>query len=307
MNRKPLEQKTAVGFSLIELMLAVLLGSMAIAGALQLFIHSRTTWQAATNLAILEEKASYALTALEHDVRMTGNWNLKNDGNNISRLASAAAHCAGRDVSDWALNTTNALSASDDGYALPCPPRSASAANTDTLTLRFASAASTLTDARYIQLINNQRDGSLYRAAIAPELIDNPTNHTVHVRAWYLNTSSSEQNSAALFRYTLTTNGVMQNQEMVPGVEDFQVSLGVDRDNDGAIDGFIDPETAVDATVKAVRLWVLVRSMLPEPGHRDSGPWKSVDGNTTTAFEPQDSYRRIAVERTVWLRNPVLL
>ena len=74
-----------------------------------------------------------------------------------------------------------------------------------------------------------------------PAALQNLPLHNVLVHGWYVDAASSEANLPALYRYTLVSGGLLQNQEIMPGIEDFQVTLGVDRDADGQIDGFVDP------------------------------------------------------------------
>jgi hypothetical protein len=127
--------------------------------------------------------------------------------------------------------------------------------------------------------------------------------HNVQIHGWYVDAASSEANLPALYRYTLVSGGLLQNQEIMPGIEDFQVTLGVDRDADGQVDGFVDPGTAPTARILAIRVWLLVRMAQPESGHIDNGPWYSIDIDHTAPLQPADHYRRASAERTVWLRN----
>ena len=62
------------GFTLIELMLATLMATLLVAGALRLLVHGRIAWQTTENVATLEERAAFALIALEHDIRLAGYW-----------------------------------------------------------------------------------------------------------------------------------------------------------------------------------------------------------------------------------------
>jgi type IV pilus assembly protein PilW len=279
-------------------MVAVTIGLLLVAGALKLFVHAQGALITAENLASLEERAAFALGALEEDLLLTGYWGLHADGSTLIVPPSLSAHCSGNDVSAWALQPDIAVAASNDSYTLPCPAHLTAMTGADTLTLRHASPAPAEPKANTIQLQTSHSGGTLFNdGALALADLADPdlAIHDVNVHAWYIDTHSSEGSLPALRRYTLTSNGLMQNQEIMPGVENLQILLGVDRDADGVVDGFVEPGNEAGGDILAIQLWVLLRSMLPEPGHYDP-EYGAAAGYT-------NSYRRISAERTVWLRN----
>jgi type IV pilus assembly protein PilW len=285
----------AKGFSLTELMIAAAIGLLLIAGALKLFVHARSALITVENLASLEERAAFALAVMEEDLLLTGFWGLHTNGSMLVVPSSLTAHCSGNDVSNWALQPDVPAAASNNSYRLPCPPHSTAMTGTDTLTLRHASPGPTEARSNTIQLQTSYTDGTLFNDGMPPSADPDLPVHDVNVHAWYVDEHSSEGNLPALRRYALVNNGLMQNQEIMPGVEDLQILLGVDRDADGVIDGFVEPGNEAGGNILAIRLWLLLRSMLPEHGHNDPefGP---ADGS-------ENSYRRISAERTIRLRN----
>lgn len=62
------------GFTLVELMIAMLLGIFLISGILQIFISSKQTYRVQHNLARLQENGRLALSFIAQDVRMAGYW-----------------------------------------------------------------------------------------------------------------------------------------------------------------------------------------------------------------------------------------
>jgi type IV pilus assembly protein PilW len=242
-------------FSLVELMVATAIGGLLIAGTLRLFVQYRAAWQTADNLATLEERAAFALTALEEDVRLAGFRGRQAHG---TAMAGLSVHCAGRDISSWALDLDTPVAGDNGHYGLPCPAFTTAVTDSDTLILRHA----------------------------RPDVTSTATRTEIQVHAWYLDQSSSAVTVPSLRRYALVDGGLLQNQEIIPGVEDFQVELGVDRDGDGIIDGFVTPDAARNQHVLAVRFQLVVRSALREPGS-------------------DTIWRRQTAERTVWLRNQV--
>jgi type IV pilus assembly protein PilW len=290
------------GFSLTELMISLLLGTLMIAGALTIFLHSRIAWQSVENIAGLEERLAYALHEIEQDVRHAGYWGQHASSELIAGSGEVPVRCNGNRIDAWALDLSVAIAATDGLFDLPCPPHSSHVANSDTLTLRFAQSDFALPDEEFIRLASSPSAGRIVDVGEpvgSGELLFN-----LAVRGWYLDGKSSEHGLYGLRRYTLVKGGLLQNQEIIPGIEDFQVSLGVDRDADGLIDGFVDADKTDSAsTVLAVRIWLLARTPAPEPGHVDSGSWQSIDDETTPLPRPPDSFRRQSAERTIWLRN----
>ena len=62
------------GFSLVEIMIALLIGLFLMGGILQMFSASQQTYRMQSNLARLQENGRFALDFLAHDLRMAGYW-----------------------------------------------------------------------------------------------------------------------------------------------------------------------------------------------------------------------------------------
>ncbi|SEQ83880.1 type IV pilus assembly protein PilW [Pseudomonas sp. NFACC02] len=64
--------KQSRGFGLIEIMVALVLGLIVVAGIIQIFISTKTTFQSQNNAARMQEDARFALSKLIQEIRMTG-------------------------------------------------------------------------------------------------------------------------------------------------------------------------------------------------------------------------------------------
>lgn len=93
------------GFSLIELMIAMVLGLIVIAGAGSVFMASSRTYQTNTALSEVQSNARISFELLARDLRMAG----QNDCNNNGRVANVLNNQA----TAWYANWGNAL----HGYA----------------------------------------------------------------------------------------------------------------------------------------------------------------------------------------------
>jgi len=105
---------------------------------------------------------------------------------------------------------------------------------------------------------------------------------------------------------TLVAGGVIQDREVIPGVEDMQIQFGIDTDppgapDRGAIDRYVNPGDALLGTsvVLAVRVWLRVRAERIEVGFVDGTTYNYADENATY----NDNFRRVVVSKTIYLRN----
>lgn len=145
------------------------------------------------------------------------------------------------------------------------------------------------------------------------------SDHALVANAYYVDGSGTPVSCSgtsitppALARKMLTSNGTPLKQSLVNGVEHLQFQYGVDDDAiTGATDGRVvryfdtvpdgpDADTLPDWNkVVAVRLWVLVRAVCPEPGYNNTTIYVMGD----QSYPVTDSYRRALFTTTVALRN----
>jgi hypothetical protein len=145
---------------------------------------------------------------------------------------------------------------------------------------------------------------------------DGSETHALIVNGYYVSRSSSlGANIPSLRVHTLMGDGTVQDQEVLPGVEDMQVQLGVDTDpigaaNRGSIDRYVNandniitpgaPGFLPDAEVLSVRIWLRLRAERVENGFTDTAAYQYADRNQP-AFN--DGFRRIVVSKTIYVRN----
>lgn len=72
MSQKSCAKPQSKGFTLIEIMIAMLIGVLLIAGVLQVFITSKQSYRMQEELSRLQEGGRFALDFLDRDIRMTG-------------------------------------------------------------------------------------------------------------------------------------------------------------------------------------------------------------------------------------------
>jgi type IV pilus assembly protein PilW len=99
-----------------------------------------------------------------------------------------------------------------------------------------------------------------------------------------------------------TAASAVTDEEIVPGVEDLQVRLGVDTDGDTNADQYVNPGSVPPgAAVVSATLWLRIRAEEREIGHVDDRAYQYAD--MAAPLTPNDDYRRILVAKTIHLRN----
>ena len=143
------------GIGLIELLVALAIGSVLIVGAVYVYSQSRSSYRVSDATSRLQEDARYALSIIEPDVQLAGDYGFSNSPDDFkyitggstagvvpaSRMQAASAALAGlasgfQDCgNNFAVNLVATVEGSNDTYALGCGAQAGGAeANTDTLT-----------------------------------------------------------------------------------------------------------------------------------------------------------------------------
>jgi type IV pilus assembly protein PilW len=289
-----MRQHTQQGLSLIELLVALTIGSVLIFGATQVYVDSRNAYGANESVARLQETARYAMSIIETDVRSANYFGLARNiiGGVALQNAAVAAVAPGAPANicgnNFAVDFANFVQGDNTGYVLS-PTRQAGCdtlsgwnttpvATADTLTIRRASTVNQLafTNGR-LQLCSDRGVNSLLfsNAGICVPAPVGQINDII-VNAYYVDRNSAQAvGLPSLRRKALAVGPAFIDEEVIAGVEDMQVQFGVETINNavGAIgqpQNYIDPAAlAANQQVVAVRVWLLIRSDTPDVGFSD--------------------------------------
>lgn len=316
------------GMTLIELMVALAIGMFLMIGAMTVFQQSRTTFRVTESVSRLQENARFALDAIEPDIRMAHYWGLTTRTGKIQgRLARTLPNGIGPTTcgNNWAIDLDFAVRGTNGSVPWPwaCAGQTP-AANSDTLEVRHAgqnslTAAQVAAGGATALYIQSARalDSQLFKGTAVPGGYAPGTSetHRLVANGYYVSTSSSLGAGVPSLRVkTLTDTGLIQDQEVLAGVEDMQVQFGIDTDaenapNRGSIDRYvnvddplIDPTSALfnpDAQILAVRVWLRVRAERTENGFTDTTRYQYAGQDVT----PNDGFRRVLISTTIFLRN----
>jgi type IV pilus assembly protein PilW len=309
------------GVSLIELMIALLVGLLVVGGLLQVYLSSKQGYNAQEQLARMQESGRFAMDLITTDLRRSGYWGgsvslpLLENGN---PGPVAPAHACGADntwgrMIRWRVsgrNNTNAGYGCATGYDAPTA--------SDILALRYAGPNPVApANANGLYLRDNTESGVIMTGAteadpdndpqpVAGDNVD-PMVRALVSNAYYVGDSGRTCQGGgtipALMRVRLNpASGLPEVQEIASGVERFEVLY--------LLDGAYVNAAAVDAAagdgwvrVRAVRVWLLVRGECAEQGLTDGGTYTLAD---TAPFTPNDNFRRQLYVSTVMLRNTVV-
>ncbi|MEL7449663.1 MAG: PilW family protein [Pseudomonadota bacterium] len=326
-------QKSQRGVTLIELMVAMAIGVVLIGGALYVFTESRAAMQVSDSLSRMQENARFALNTIEPDIRMAGFWGLHNESSQIVGRTNAAGEIAPMDSCGigWAMNLDVPIEGFNAGAPPWVPPWNDCIGdadhqdNTDLLAVRHArrSVPANLQPGRIYIRSDELPRGELFIGDAQPASFStNAENHQLETHAYFVSPSTfaGQDTVPSLRQLVLTDNGnapIVENREIINGVEDMQIQFGIDTDVRGApgrhsVNRYVnadnplldpaDPAFNPDNRIIAVRIWLLMRSDTPELGFTDDRTY--VYGDREFTPEGADAeFRRLLVSRTIFLRN----
>ena len=332
MHTRTHSREDQAGLTLIELMVALAIGSFLIIGAVQIYTQSRQAFLVNESIARVQETAQFAMDTIEADLRMASNWGRNSRGTAVEgRSLVGTANPKGLSVpaptcgDDWAFNLALPIDGSDNAYALPCAASGGSQRNSDVVTVRRTSVRPAEPEVGRLQLQSTRIQGELFDDGVVPAAFlpvsihpvsgaPSSATHNLMVNSYYVSpTSTLIPGVPTLRRKTLTVrNGApfIEDQEVAPGVENLQVQLGIDLDGDNTVDRYVNPGDQVynpaaggyvdGARVITARVWLVIRGVTTEFGLRDNRAYSP--GNADLG-RMNDSFRRLQISKTILLRN----
>jgi type IV pilus assembly protein PilW len=318
------------GMTLIELMVALAIGSFLMIGAVTVFMQSRTTFRVNESVARLQENARFVLDAIEPDIRMANYFGLTTRSSKIQGRATPAdppAFAVGNDCGvNWSVNLAAEVDGTNNGYGWACAPFGSAQAATDTLVIRRVAEnpeAVPQANTLYVQSARFQDSQLFVGPTIPPGYVAaSSQTHRLVVNGYYVSQNSTldtaGSNVSSLRVKTLIGGGGgvrVIDQEVLPGVEDMQIQFGVDTDaldtpNRGSVDRYVDPEDPIfdpldpqfipTAEILSVRVWLRIRAEQRENGFTDTTNYVYADQDVGPFNDP---FRRVLVSKTIYLRN----
>ncbi len=313
------------GLTLIEIMVALAIGSFLIIGAVQIYTQSRQAYIVNESVAKVQDTATFAMDAIESDLRMASNWGRMSRGLGIEgRSLIDDANPTNIDLNvdtsacgvEWVLDLSMPVDGDNNGYGLPCPPEEVIQANSDHFVVRRASVNPVPLEAGRLQIQTTRVQGEIFNDGAVPSgftPVDSST-HNLMVTSYYVASDSDLiPGVPTLRRKVLRMNGGVADivdEEIAPGVENLQIQFGLDVNEDNTVDRYVNPGDGVydpdDATyipgarIITARVWLVVRGIDREVGLTDDNVYTPGD---VDLGQPDDDFRRMQVSKTILLRN----
>jgi len=299
------------GFSLVELMVAVALLAVLMAGLVELFVSNSRNANATASLSRIQETGRTALQLLTADIRRAGYFG----GNAISTSfggslgeAAPAGTCVanttawGRMVRQptFGINDTKPRAA---GYACILDSEYLRG---DVLTVRYTPSqlvAAGAMVAKMPYLRASIVEGKIFAGENEGNAGNQVTDlgareYALAAHTYYIGpTGRFCQGVAipALWRKSIGVVGLPVSSELLAGVEHMQFKYQVGNQ-------YVDADDIADwTTVDAVETTVLVRSECPENGFVNSRTFAM--GDLGAAYGPTDGFRRQVYTGLTWVRN----
>ena len=323
------------GFSLAELMIALVISLILCGGMLQIFLGSKKSFTIQDTLGRLQENGRYAIDTLTTDLRRAGYWGGNTrirDARGSLDLVADTGSCP-NDTSWGRMLDRRITGLNDTSTGYDCIPTSGTAGKYlrgDVLTIRYAvprfgdAITTPAFEANRLYLRADLLRARIFRgrdAAAAVNSISTPwtgfeRQSELLARAYYIGDSGRRCGNGdvvpSLYRQVLGASGKPVTREVVQGVDHFQVRYGVDSDGDLAVDRYLDAgDAGLDSTAEwrqviAARMWVLTRAECAETGLNPAGSAYAMgDIRYTPADRAGFGYRRQLYQGSVWLRNRI--
>lgn len=220
MNAYPFLSKQS-GLTLIELMIAMALGLFVLLAATGLLLSSKAAYTVQSQMAYVHESGRYAMDILSRAVRQAGHEDHRMP---ITMTQEATPNVIGLDAMTLKKATAGLNGASTKGMVN----------GSDVLALRFFGDGA------------DEQDGTILNCAGLPVAAPDASDDAESGRGWSIFFVGKDAAGEPELRCKYRTQTGWNADAIVRGVESFQVLYGIDADDDGMPDRFVNAD-AVDA------------------------------------------------------------
>lgn len=318
------KNKQASGFSLVELMVAMVISLFLSAGLFSMFNMSATNVTTTSQFNQLQENGRIAIALIERDISQLGFMGDMTGtdfvlGANTQIPAGVVPNdCVGAGANNATLpNNQPSHFRRLWGYESGVSANSFACLNsvnssTDVLQIKRLIGPATATpnvNTRYYMAATPNQAIFFVGNPIAPVL----ANARFWVYQHHIYYIADDGDIPVLRRRTLSVNNGMANEDqLVEGIENLRVLYGFDNDGDNSADSFMPVQNVTNLMwdnelfqrLVALRVFVLVRAIEADKSYTNNTDY--ILGDKTIAATG-DNFRRKVVSTTIVLENPVLI
>ncbi|OMH28481.1 hypothetical protein BGP75_21115 [Motiliproteus sp. MSK22-1] len=280
-----------LGFSMVELMVALALGLLLTAAVLQTFVSLKQTYEFQEEFSRIQENGRFGIEFLTRDIRGADFWGCNSDGIGTSirdhlNPSSDAAYSFGVGV-DGTDGSSGVNTASDSPDTLVLRGASGFGANVVVVPATTAAALQISNNSGLVEdeivLLSDCSHGEIFQVTNNPSAggtanFDLVTHNTGNTSVGPGNATQTLQKiyatDAQIYRASSVTYSIADGasgepalfrngDELVEGVENFQVMYGEDTDSDGAPNYYVPAGAAglnMDQVV-SIHISLLIRSL----------------------------------------------
>lgn len=315
--------RTQRGFTLIELMIAMVLGLIVAGGIVQVFVNGRQSYRVDQQVAKMQDEARFALDEIGRDLRMASYLGEVLMPATVTQDPALAlgVDCGPAGQADWALglndavtNDINTITSVDNANgaaanaSFSCIDPAEVRPNSDLVGVKRVLAditpiAALLPGTTYIR--SNGTISVMYTAPAGGPLPLPAWDREYVSRIYYIRNFSETPGDGvpSLCRKALQP-GVPPNMGtecIARGIEDLQLSFGLDTDGDSAPDRYLENPTLAELQqVVTARVLLLARTQELDMRYTDQRTYRI--GNAPD-FAPADNFHRRIYSITVGVYN----
>lgn len=323
------------GFTLVEWLIAMVIGVFLLGGVLSVFVASRTTSEDAFDQSELQENGRLAMRLIAQDLKWAGFWGdytgMPMQLNSGVTITSGAVIASSKDCLDergegsfpsasapvrgiWVTHIdANKLIT---GNAFSCIASANRVANSDIISIKrligFPLADSALSANRFYMATTPQ-SAVIFRGNEAPPDNTAMPNRQLWEYQHYIYHIVDNSGVPELHKRMLTANDGSWDISgaLAQGIEKITLLYGVDTSpvQDGRIDKYVSISSVAsnewnEGRVIAARLFILVRSLQASSKYVNNNTYQV--GNIQVAGSG-DGFRRLLLETSIALRNPAAI
>lgn len=273
MQFKLLHRKQS-GFSLVELMVAMLVGLVIVGSIIEVFASSKKSYQATDDSSLMNDNARYILTVFNNQLRMAGHLFEPLLGRDDSLVSQSVTFSNPSTSITFDPGTFLFGTATDDG-------------NYDTLLMRFQGSS-----VKPLKICGISADTD-----------------AIQIVRYSVTTVNYEKGPNTGVLSCLATNGTAQN--FGDHIDMFRVLYGIDLDGDNVTDKYVSANKVlpVNSTrpvvgsewqqVVSLKIGLLLRSSNPIKSNSNSTTYQVLDKSVSYS----DTFARKVITSTISLRN----
>ncbi len=331
--------KRQKGMSLIEVMIAMVIGLLLLSGAMTMFMSNQRVYREQNEMGLLQENARFLMHLLVRDIRRAAFVGCVDEITNVTNNLPAA-DIQVTDIKNFSVSaTSNLIEGSENGANWQPSNSTESIASmitatdgtpSDAITVRYLKSTGILVtgtmagngDDIITDGIGTLADGSYVAIGdcggtdifqITTIVGDNTAATITHGGLSRTYDDNARMYILGTYRYGIgnSTNGTgpalwrttpAGDEELIEGVESLQILYGEDTSADGLANSFIDAGTVADwSNVVSVKIAVLMRTVDENNTNDDDGTTYSLLG--TNVGPINDKRRRRTFSATVEIRN----